>query len=57
MDDETEAKPQAADLRPTEGAGEEPATSAERLRERVQAQRRHITGLTGKDPLRGGIDD
>lgn len=57
MDDETDATPQAADPKSTQGEGREPAASAEHLRERVQAQRRHITGLTGKDPLRGGIDD
>jgi hypothetical protein len=57
MDDETDVDPQSADPEATEGNGERAAASDEHLRARVQAQRRHITGLTGKDPLRGGIDD
>lgn len=31
--------------------------AAEKLGDRVRAQRRHIEGLTGQDPLRAGIDD
>lgn len=36
--------------------GVDPA-AADELRERVRRQRRHIEGLTGEDPLRGGVDD
>ncbi|WP_293316722.1 hypothetical protein [Phenylobacterium sp.] len=57
MDDETDATPQTAGSDTTEVEGKKPADSADQVRERVRAQRRHITGLTGKDPLRGGIDD
>jgi hypothetical protein len=57
MDDETDATPQTAGSDTTEGEGEKPADSVDQVRERVRAQRRHITGLTGRDPLRGGIDD
>ena len=57
MDDETDATPQTAGSDTTEGEGKKRADSADQVRERVRAQRRHITGLTGKDPLRGGIDD
>jgi hypothetical protein len=41
------------------GDDDRPAGSAaaEQPGERVQRQRRHIEGLTGRDPLRGGVDD
>lgn len=57
MSNKAKPKPQTADPKTVAGERGAPAVTAEQLRARVLAQRRHITGLTGKDPLRGGIDD
>lgn len=38
-------------------ASHEPPPAAEDLQARVQRQRRHIEEATGRDPLRGGVDD
>ena len=43
-------------VRDKPAADDEPAPPTD-LRERVQQQRRHIQGLTGRGPLRGGVDD
>jgi hypothetical protein len=56
-DDKDPAAPPAPQTRPDPPDGAEPAAGTETLGDRVRAQRRHIEGLTGKDPLRAGIDD
>lgn len=54
-DTDPASPPSDADRAP-QSPGDEPLAQ-EDLAARVRRQREHIEGLTGEDPLRGGIDD